>query len=93
MGGGGVKNLPNKMPTEGGRGQKSAKLGDVFNGWSLMELLLNLPKCGGGGIVKGKKKCLFSLWSDLCRLCDYIRSINYQMIVENGLKLQMLKNL
>ena len=42
LGGWGVKNLPNlptdsskKMPTKGGRGQKSWIFADVFNGWSL----------------------------------------------------------
>ena len=41
--GGGVKNWPNlpmdnskKLPTKGGRGQKSWKFADVFNGWSLL---------------------------------------------------------
>ena len=46
--GGGVKNWQNlptdsskKLPTEGGRGQKSWKFADVLNGWSLSEFALS----------------------------------------------------
>ena len=44
----GVKNWPNlptdsskKLPTGGGRGQKSWKIADVLNGWSLIATFLN----------------------------------------------------